>query len=554
MGGGGYVAGPVGAAAVPARVPLVLTEADSHLGLTNRLLAPLARRVCLAFPIAGRDGDRYLVTGRPVPPPATDRAAARARFGLATATVRARLRRLAGRALDQRGGGRGLAGAPFRVLHAAGARDYRRAAPAPGERRRPLRPARVPRRRFGEALAGRPTSASPARAARSSRSPPTACPAILVPYPHAAADHQTANARWMAEAGAAVVVPDAELTPARLARRGRRAARRPRTACARWRARRRRWRAPTPRSGSRARCCAPRGADAQALRYARVVGCRGQPELFSAPVLERWLEERRRERLVDVPYFDGLIAGELDALVESFAGEPELHHPVRGRIKGARAFEAFVAETNAWLVERNVSIEDVERVVTERRGFEEVVLHLDGEAGAVDLPVAIVADHRSDGRLDELRIYYSSWPLSGRHANRPPLLQPRPGAARVRRRGRVPARARGRRRRRDRRRPSSRTATPASPRAAGTSTAAPTACAPSTRVCSPTAAASPWSTARSSTTAAPARWSTTSCAGAGRELPPQAGVAVYVRGQSGRLAAARIYDDAEPPPHPAAEL
>ena len=50
MGGGGYVAGPVGVAALSLRIPLVLTEADSHLGLTNRLLAPFARRVCLAFP------------------------------------------------------------------------------------------------------------------------------------------------------------------------------------------------------------------------------------------------------------------------------------------------------------------------------------------------------------------------------------------------------------------------------------------------------------------------------------------------------------------------
>src|SRR5881398_1650913 len=41
-------------------------------------------------------------------------------------------------------------------------------------------------------------------------------PALLVPYPHATADHQTANARWMADRGAAVVVPDAELDPARL--------------------------------------------------------------------------------------------------------------------------------------------------------------------------------------------------------------------------------------------------------------------------------------------------------------------------------------------------
>src|SRR3954468_21598995 len=78
LGGGGYVAGPVGLAALTLRVPVVLTEADSHLGLTNRLLAPRARRVCLAFPIPGREGARYLVTGRPVPETVGDREGARA--------------------------------------------------------------------------------------------------------------------------------------------------------------------------------------------------------------------------------------------------------------------------------------------------------------------------------------------------------------------------------------------------------------------------------------------------------------------------------------------
>ena len=43
-------------------------------------------------------------------------------------------------------------------------------------------------------------------------------PAVLVPYPHATADHQTANARFIEAAGAAVVVPDAELDGPRLAR------------------------------------------------------------------------------------------------------------------------------------------------------------------------------------------------------------------------------------------------------------------------------------------------------------------------------------------------
>jgi SnoaL-like domain len=149
------------------------------------------------------------------------------------------------------------------------------------------------------------------------------------------------------------------------------------------------------------------------------------PELFSAPALQRFQEKLGRE-LVTVPFFDGLVAGEFEALVGSFAGEPELHHPVRGRIRGARAFEAFVIETNAWLNRRNVSIEDVEHVVAERRGFGEVVLHLDDETGRLDLPVAVVADRQSDGRIDELRMYFSSWPLTGRHVTRPPLLQPDP--------------------------------------------------------------------------------------------------------------------------------
>jgi SnoaL-like protein len=149
------------------------------------------------------------------------------------------------------------------------------------------------------------------------------------------------------------------------------------------------------------------------------------PELFSAPALER-LEEKRRQELGPVRYFDGLMTGELDPLIGSFAGEPELHHPVRGRIRGARAFEAYFDEMQAMFRQRIVSVEDVERVVVKRHGFEETVVHLDADAGGIGLPVAVVADQDSDGRIDELRMYYSSWPLTGRHANRPPVLQPDP--------------------------------------------------------------------------------------------------------------------------------
>ena len=61
------------------------------------------------------------------------------------------------------------------------------------------------------------------------------------------------------------------------------------------------------------------------------------PGLFSASVLERIRKAADARAAEPVPYFDGVRSGEIDALVESFAGKPELHHPVRGRVKGRRA-------------------------------------------------------------------------------------------------------------------------------------------------------------------------------------------------------------------------
>jgi UDP-N-acetylglucosamine--N-acetylmuramyl-(pentapeptide) pyrophosphoryl-undecaprenol N-acetylglucosamine transferase len=213
MGGGGYVAGPVGLAAVRRRIPLVLTEADSHLGLTNRLLAGRARRVCLAFPIEGRTGERYRVTGRPVPPPDEDRAGARAAFGLADGEQAVLV---FGGSLGARSINEAAIDAyrepRWRVIHAAGERDFGALQPRVPGPHYDLRSYISP---FGPALA-----AADLVVARAGGSVFEVAahgkPSILAPYPHAAADHQTANARYMADAGAAVVVGDAELTAERL--------------------------------------------------------------------------------------------------------------------------------------------------------------------------------------------------------------------------------------------------------------------------------------------------------------------------------------------------
>jgi UDP-N-acetylglucosamine--N-acetylmuramyl-(pentapeptide) pyrophosphoryl-undecaprenol N-acetylglucosamine transferase len=222
LGGGGYVAGPVGLAARTLGLPLVLTEADSHLGVSNRVLAPFAARVCLAFPIPGRTGSKWLVTGRPVPRGTEegDQGAARARLGIPSegpcllvfgGSLGAR--RLNDAALEAFG-----AAAPCAVLHAAGRRDYDdlqvRLAGLGSPAHYRLFPYIEP---FADALVA--ADLAVARAGGSVFELAAAgLPSILVPYPHATGHHQDSNARFMEKAGAAAVIPDAQLNGPRLAR------------------------------------------------------------------------------------------------------------------------------------------------------------------------------------------------------------------------------------------------------------------------------------------------------------------------------------------------
>jgi UDP-N-acetylglucosamine--N-acetylmuramyl-(pentapeptide) pyrophosphoryl-undecaprenol N-acetylglucosamine transferase len=222
LGGGGYVAAPVGLAARSLGLPLVLTEADSHLGVANRLLAPFAKRVFLAFDLPKRTGGKWIVTGRPIPAGmlAADRAAARARFGidddrecLLVFGGSLGARRLNEAAIEAFG-----SAAPCWVLHACGRRDYPELARRLERLGRPdhykLHAFITP---FSEAYAA--ADLAVARAGGSVFELLAAgVPAVLVPYPHATADHQTKNARWTERGGAAVVVPDDELDGPRLAR------------------------------------------------------------------------------------------------------------------------------------------------------------------------------------------------------------------------------------------------------------------------------------------------------------------------------------------------
>ncbi|MFA4966535.1 MAG: glycosyltransferase, partial [Thermoleophilia bacterium] len=199
-------------------VPCLALEADAHLGVANRLLRPFVRRVCLSFPIAGLEPPKYVVTGRPLGPA---QLSATAEEGLRVFGLSADLpvvlafggsqgAQSINRACVAAFGGRDLA---FQLLHVCGPRNHdsvRSELEAKGERFERYRLVAYTDR-LAAAMAAADlvvarSGGSVAELAALGR------PAVLVPYPHATADHQRKNARGMVEAGAALLVDDAELS------------------------------------------------------------------------------------------------------------------------------------------------------------------------------------------------------------------------------------------------------------------------------------------------------------------------------------------------------
>jgi len=210
LGGGGYVAGPMIYAASRRGIPTALMEADAHLGLANRLAAPFARRIFLAFPIEGRDGAKYRVTGRPIPARSRPlpQADGRRVFGLPKvgpmvlvfggSLGAGLLNELAIDAFGEAGPA---------VLHLSGARDY------DSLRSRVSRPDYrlfAFTEEFGAAL-----GASDVVFARAGGSvwelAAAGKPAVLVPGEFATGDHQAKNARFFERGGGAIVVPESEI-------------------------------------------------------------------------------------------------------------------------------------------------------------------------------------------------------------------------------------------------------------------------------------------------------------------------------------------------------
>lgn len=226
VGTGGYAAGVALAYAVRHHIPIVQQAGDSHPGLTARAFRRWTRETYLAFPEAARvlggDPAQLIDTGAPIEPPPTprpDRRAARAGWGFPPEE---------GRVLLIYGGSQGSramnlvvadwvrAGLPagLHVIWMTGKASYADFAALDGGNVR-VREYLSP---IADAYAAADLALVRAGAMTTAELFAWGIPAIVVPLPTAAADHQTHNARALAAAGAAVHLPQSELTAERLDR------------------------------------------------------------------------------------------------------------------------------------------------------------------------------------------------------------------------------------------------------------------------------------------------------------------------------------------------
>ena len=221
LGMGGFAAGPGGVIAWLLRIPLLVHEQNSIAGLTNRWLVPMARTVMEAFPGSLPAAHHPVHTGNPVRSDITSLPAPAVRFAGRSESLR----------LLVVGGSLGAsalndtvpaavaklpADTPLQVYHQTGRQDCDSVAAA-------YRAAGIDARveafidDMAEAYAWADLVVCRSGALTVAELSVVGVAAILVPFPHATDDHQTGNARFLADAGAAILLPQVDMNAAGLA-------------------------------------------------------------------------------------------------------------------------------------------------------------------------------------------------------------------------------------------------------------------------------------------------------------------------------------------------
>lgn len=228
VGTGGYASAPACMWAIMHRIPVAVQEQNSHPGLTTRTLSRWARQIHLGFPEARRyirPGRHTEVTslGNPIRPPDStiDPTIAREKFGLRADSV---VVLVVGGSQGSRAINEALLGAitqnaqalRVQILWATGPNHIESINSRLPQNARSWVKTVGYISNMSDALAAADVAISRAGAMGTAELLAWGIPALLIPLPTAAADHQTHNARAIAEAGAAVMLVERELTADRL--------------------------------------------------------------------------------------------------------------------------------------------------------------------------------------------------------------------------------------------------------------------------------------------------------------------------------------------------
>jgi UDP-N-acetylglucosamine--N-acetylmuramyl-(pentapeptide) pyrophosphoryl-undecaprenol N-acetylglucosamine transferase len=221
LGAGGFVSGPGGIAAWLTRRPLVIHEQNAVAGLTNRMLARIARRVLEAFPASFPAGTHAERVGNPVRREIAAIAAPQQRFGARTGALRllvfggsqgaARLNAVVPAALSMLD----TQSRPI-VIHQAGERHLAQARELYAKHG-VAADVRAFIDDMAEAYAWADLVVCRSGALTVSELAAAGLPAVFVPFAAAVDDHQTLNARFLVDARAGVTIAEKDLTPQRLA-------------------------------------------------------------------------------------------------------------------------------------------------------------------------------------------------------------------------------------------------------------------------------------------------------------------------------------------------
>jgi hypothetical protein len=120
-------------------------------------------------------------------------------------------------------------------------------------------------------------------------------------------------------------------------------------------------------------------------------------------------------------YLPALVASQPEQLALRLGDRATVDDPIFGRTTGMPALQRYLEEVAAWLSKREAAFEKVAFTMGSDRDVTEGTLGLTFDGRRVKLPVAVVAERRKEREV-EMRLYYSTRPINGSHAVRSPLL------------------------------------------------------------------------------------------------------------------------------------